>query len=473
LAVDRFTLIPDVVAFVSSDPEQSDQLNTGRPGPLLDLTVESVAFGGKGVARHEGKVWFVADAVTGDRVSARVVKDGKRYGDAGIEEFVARSTLRGPSPCAWSETCGGCQWQGIDYAQQLEWKRSFVVTALQRIGRVEETDLSFPIHGSPNVLGFRNRILVRARAYADGRVEAGYFRRGSRELVPIGRCAIAGAEINRFLEWFLEQRFPGEVERRWRMEIQEVHEAQAFGSHQSSKVIVTIHPAEMPCADLEPVRAALQASPMVAWTGFNFEIREAPDFVFDVDADAGRNAEYVTRPGMFQQVNVAHNHLLRRLVRQAVDATRPARILDVFCGSGNLSLQLADGVRWIEGVEFDSRAIDVARKSAERGGLARTTWIATDATKHLWKYARSGVKFDLVIADPPREGMFEAIIPLAKIAPQRIVYVSCDPGTMARDVGSLIRQGYRIAKIDCLDFFPNTWHVETILVLDRVVEGAS
>ena len=176
----------------------ADQKQSPAPAQLPDVEVTAVAFGGKGIARVEGKVFFVADAVPGDVVDIEVTGDSGRYADAKITKFGKPSLLRGKSPCAFSERCGGCQWHGIPYEQQLAWKRQFVETALGRIGKVEAS-VPVAISGSPETLEYRNRIFLRGVFASDGGVTFGYFRRGSRDLVPVDRCAIAATTINQVL----------------------------------------------------------------------------------------------------------------------------------------------------------------------------------------------------------------------------------------------------------------------------------
>src|SRR6185312_10725306 len=128
--------------------------------PELELTVEAMAYGGKGVARHEGKVYFIADAIDGDRVRARVTADNGRYGEAEVAELLAGSPLRSPPKCPYAEACGGCQWMGVEYEQQLQWKRGFVQSSLTRIGKLPDA-VDVKILPSPSLYGYRNRVLMR------------------------------------------------------------------------------------------------------------------------------------------------------------------------------------------------------------------------------------------------------------------------------------------------------------------------
>lgn len=415
-----------------------------------------MAYGGKGVARVGGKVFFVADAVPGDLLKARVTNDAGRYAEAEISEILSPSPLRTPPLCQHAKICGGCQWMGIDYATQLEWKRSFVEQALKRIGKLPD-HLSVEISPSPEIYHYRNRILLRAHLSSQGKLDLGYFRRGSRDLVPISRCEIAGKRLNRVIEQLYALPLQGMQALKVRLELQEV-------PFENERVVVTVYPSEGRSEDLERLVGLIGSLPEVVWAGTILALGSASALNFDRDLEL----TFLTLPGQFQQVNVAHNHALRRLVKEAVDAQDPARILDVFCGSGNLSLPLANGKRYVEGIESNKKAIGIAKKNVAANNLSNTRYLAGDAEAHLWKCSKAGEVFDLVILDPPRQGMFKGMVPLKNLAPKDIIYVSCDPSTLARDLGYLCRNhDYTLTKVVGFDFFPNTYHVETVAFLQR------
>lgn len=423
------------------------------------LTIESMAYGGKGVARHEGKVYFVSDAVMGDVLEARIVADKGRYAEAEVARLVTPSPHRGPAPCAYASDCGGCQWQGIPYDDQLAWKKSFVVSSLTRIGKLPD-GLEVQILGSPTALDYRNRILLRIHVTEAGEVRAGYFRRESRELVPITRCAIARPAVNRVVERIAALPLGSLPPMKIRCELQEIL------PEAGRDVVATVFPAEGGDDAVNAFVNVLGAMPEIHWVGHVHALKDAPL----VGYDEGQ----LTMPGQFQQVNVAHNRTLKRLVKAMVDDAQPQRILDVFCGAGNLSLQLADGRRYVEGVELNRTAIAIARRSVDALMLSGATYLAGDAEKHLWKCARGGERFDLVILDPPRQGMYGGMVPLKKIAPKDVIYVSCDPTTLSRDLAYLMRKDlYRLESVTALDFFPNTYHVETVAHLRRTREPAA
>lgn len=436
---------------------------TTSPGTELELRVDAVAYGGKGVARFggpPGKVFFVKDAIPGDLVKARVTEDNGRYGEAEVIELLTRSDARGPSPCNYSEECGGCQWMGVAYAKQLEWKRTFVESALKRIGKLAKP-VTVTMIGSESVLEYRNRILVRAHLDGHGHLTFGYFARQSRRLVPIHACAIADPAINRVLTAIQAMPLGDLPALKIRIEVQRVPGETADAA---PGVVITIYPAEGPRAAMDTIVARVKSLPHVTWAGLVFALNDAPSVVLEHDL----GLSFRTQPGQFQQVNMPLNRTLRRLVKDQADKIAPKRILDVFCGSGNLSLPLATTGRYVEGIEANKKAIAIAKENAAANGIDGVRYLAGDAEKHMWKCHRAGESFDLVILDPPRQGMYQGMIPLKNIGPQHIIYVSCDPTTLARDLGYLTRDDtYVIEDVTALDFFPNTYHVETVVVLRR------
>lgn len=431
------------------------------PSSLLELKIDNTAFGGKGVARHEGKVYFVEDALEGDVVRAQILDDSDRYATAKAVDILSPSPWRGPSSCQFSHACGGCQWQGVPYEQQLIWKKSFVMSALQRIGKLG-TDIACDIIGSPKVQEYRNRIMVRARLQVDGRIVVGYFKRGSRDFVAISACQIASPRLNAFIERLsamtVEQ--PPREEVRFRFEMQDLPSLPSTEPH---LLLSVYEPDQSKFTAGDLVRELVKAGD-VLWAGSVRDLHKA-DFVrFETDLDI----DFCTAAGLFQQVNIPHNHLVRRLVLDTVKRLKPQSVLDIFCGSGNLSLAVAKHGIPVKGVEFSKRAIEAAAFNCQKNDIASAAYFSGDTEKFLWRASKAGESYDLVIADPPREGMFQALIPLKNLAPRYIIYVSCDPTTLARDLGSLCKKDYRIIDLKALDFFPNTYHIESFVVLERV-----
>jgi 23S rRNA (uracil1939-C5)-methyltransferase len=430
------------------DPSQS------RPD-LTELQIESVAFGGNGVARKDSKVYFVAGGLPGDRVLARVTEDKGRYFNGAIERIIEPGPHRGNSPCKFSERCGGCQWLTASYQEQLKWKLNFVTSSLQRIGRLTSDEVS--ITGSPDRFGYRNRIHLKAAW--ENTVAIGYYRSGTHDLVAVDHCMIADPLINSVLKQIEAIEIPIERRIEFRFEMQKLENADG-----SPMLALTVFPNQP--SDTDSLRDLIQrwrSLPEIGWIGFMFEAKNAPYFVYEKSA----GIVYHTRPGIFQQVNVPANQNLRQLLHDKITKTSPTRILDLFCGSGNFSLGLANAHTLVEGSEFSRGAIDCAKHNQEVNQIENASYLPGDSIAHAWKIAKKHEQFSHIIADPPRDGLYKAVNPLLNIMADHIFYISCDPATLARDLGKLCRNAYRIDSVHAFDFFPNTYHVETLVHLVR------
>jgi 23S rRNA (uracil1939-C5)-methyltransferase len=446
----------------------TDQISASTD--FIELHIESTAFGGKGVARSEGKVYFVEGAVEGDVALVEVISTGERYNEGKVSKLIKPSQYRGPSPCPVSDVCGGCQWQGVPYPIQLEWKKRFIKNSLSRIGKLGD-DIEVVVLPSPKQNAYRNRIFLRARLDTAGKIQVGYFRRASRDFVSVENCAIAVDRINRFISELRSTSFKDEVlslniqqELKFRFEVQDL----PTQNDQARHLLVTVYDGDDPNTDMGPLISTIGKMASVYWCGSSKDIHKAPVVLFDQQL----NHTFHTSAGIFQQINIDHNHTARTMVSDVVKAYRPQRILDLFCGSGNLSLALANDERVIDGVEFSKRAIEIAKHNVQLAGLKNINYYSGDTEKFLWRAAKQGMRYDMVIADPPREGMFKSLIPLQKIKPKHIIYISCDPATLSRDLNALCKANYRITRFVALDFFPNTFHIESFVVLERRNEEA-
>lgn len=436
--------------------------------PNLSLEIDGIAFGGKGIGRQDGKVFFVLDAVPGDQVVVKVTSDKGRYGEAEIVSTLVASPLRGPSPCPVSTRCGGCQWIDIPYQNQLLWKQSFVESSLQRIGKIPPSAM-LPIIGSPEQLHYRNRVHLKGLLQEDGSTKIGYFRRGSRDLVPITACQIAHASINTMIDHLNHFQPANAGSSPFKLEIQQLPAASLGGasSNDASEprdLLVTVFQDELSNDTCKELVAWILRHRRTFWAGTSDDRQRCEATTFEVT----EGIRYFALPGQFQQVNTAANLALRRSVASKIAKLSPRSILDVFCGSGNLSLGAASADTAVDGVESNPAAIASAKKNVEVNAKPTANYFRGDGEAHLWKCAKKGVSYDLVLVDPPREGMYRALVPLKKMAPKDILYISCDPSTLARDIGALCRSTYEVVDIQTFDFFPNTFHVEAMVHLRLV-----
>lgn len=413
----------------------------------LVVTTGEMAYGPHAVARADGKVIFVRGAAPHEEVEVAVRETRPRYAFADVVAVRRPSAVRRHPPCPYLPRCGGCPWQHLDYAAQLAAKQRIVTEQLRRLG-----DLTVPVAAplpSPREYAYRRRLKLRV---ANGIV--GFHAAASHDLVAVEHCLLAEPHVDAALAWL-----PGLVAAaRTRLRRLEI------ASRGAGAQVVVAGEAEggWHAADEDTCRAWLAAHPAVAGLvlrgrGWAQCWGDAVVAVAVADAPPLR----VRAPG-FTQVNDAANRLLVERVVAAV-APRPGmRVLDLFAGAGNLSLPLRRAGALVTAVEQDRTAAADARAQAEDEPGPPLRMLAMAAERAVAELAVAGERFDAVILDPPRSGAAACIEPLLRIAAPRLVYVSCDPSTLARDLRHL-RTAYRIDGAQPIDFFPHTYHVETVV----------
>jgi 23S rRNA (uracil1939-C5)-methyltransferase len=417
------------------------------PEPIT-LTLDSVAFGGDALTRRDGKVYFVADALPGESVTAEIYQDKERFAKARVLTRVTAPSYVVPAPCPYAARCGGCQWQRVPYAMQEKWKAGFIEDALQRIGGIPAGSYPFAMHGSPETLHYRNRIDVKWQVATDGSVRIGYFAKSSHDLVAIEQCWIADERINQVLQSCLKLQFP-KRERIFQTSLE-------FQVIADDRVLVSGQ--DIPPGFWQDFKEVVQGHAELS----SKLLVNSLDFVLLEEWDGLR---FHTRAGQFQQVNLPANRFLRAWVRDFARQHKVQHAVDLYCGSGNLSLALArDGIQ-VFGVEAYAPSIEAAVHNAQENSL-KAQYAAGDAQDIRQLFPTLPAP-DLLIVDPPRRGMAEAVEPVLQLTAKRIIYVSCDPNTLARDLKNMMSAGYALEEVMGLDFFPQSYHIETVCVLKK------
>jgi 23S rRNA (uracil1939-C5)-methyltransferase len=388
----------------------------------LELTLDSLAFGGEAVGRDAGgRVVFVAGGVPGDRVVARVVEDKRSFVRAELVRVVAAGAARVVPPCPIVDRCGGCPWQHVDGAAQLAAKQAIVERALGKLGaRVE------PIAPSPQALGYRTRARMTVRAGA-----VGFHGRRSHQIVDVDACIALDPALDAAMQAARRALGPllGE-------------EAAIAGLVHARGVEVAIKSGTRggDARRLRPAAAAL--------------VGQAGIVAITID-DPGAPA------AGFAQANAGQNATLQRLVREAARADGK-RVLELYAGDGNFTTLL--GASGGVAVEGDRPAVERLRRRALPGWEV----LSMSAEPAVAKLARAGERFDVVVLDPPRTGAADVVGTLARFGAERIVYVSCDPMTLQRDLATLSRLGYAPRVAWPVDMMPQTWHVEVVVLVEKV-----
>lgn len=428
----------------------------------LTLEITDMAFGGKGIARLDGKVYFVEGALAGDTVKAVVEQDKKKYADAKAIEIIKSSSDRVEVSCKHQAECGGCRLMPGRYEKQLQWKQSFVTSALSRIGKFAELPAPTMI-ASPQQLQYRNRVFLRARL-VKGRLELGYIGLDHHSLLTIESCGIAEGVINDCLRKIQQETYENHDQTMdFRIQLQRLVDESL-----QEIVAITLYPTGNPKDRFQSIIRQMQSIVPNSWIGFANETRQAPAFIYDQFADL----RFYTKPGIFQQVNRPANRLavsiLHDLVLKASGTANGKKVLDLCCGSGNLSLMMAKSGFEVLGTESNPQSIDMANLNLQKNQVSNARYVCDDSNRFVRNLLKNRTPFDAVLIDPPREGLKEAIKDIAALNARDLFYLSCEPSTLARDLSVLAKAApHKIESIHCFDFFPHTWHVETLVHLRK------
>jgi 23S rRNA (uracil1939-C5)-methyltransferase len=411
--------------------------------PLL-LDVERLTFGFDALAHHGRQVVFVPYAAPGERIAAEVVAERPGYLRARLLSVLAPGASRVLPGCRYFTDCGGCQWQHVAPAAQREAKAAIVAEQLRRLAGVSDAEI-LPVLASPRDWGYRSRLTL----VVEGR-RAGFRRARSHALVDVGDCPIAEPVLSAHLaaarDWVAALRVP----------LRRV----TIGSAPGGVVLAGTTtarpgPADLTASEALLARAASVRGTVLAGAGARLVVG---DPTVRVPLEPGLDLEVPA--DVFTQVNRGANPALVASVLVLGDFAAGERVLDLYCGAGNFALPLARRGARVLGVERHAVAVAAARANAERLGLQDATFRSAAVARALATIAAGSV--DAVVLDPPRRGAADALSGLAALRARRIVYVSCDPATLARDVRTLRAGGYRLGRVQPVDLFPQTYHVESV-----------
>ncbi|MBW2688536.1 MAG: 23S rRNA (uracil(1939)-C(5))-methyltransferase RlmD [Deltaproteobacteria bacterium] len=427
------------------------------PEIIRSLDITSLVHGGRGIGRHDGKAVFVPLTMPGDRVACRIVKSKKRYLEAELYEIIDPSPLRREPPCPFFGSCGGCQWQHLPYREQVRWKENIFNDLLVR-SKVISSDRLKLIVPAPNEWDYRNRVQFKCHLTAKGLV-VGFYRHGSHFVVDIDRCRLVAPPIQRVFN-LLRNDLPGAPCPDCITQIDV-----ACGDDGEARII--LHVSSKGCQQLRPWLQAFAGRHQLN-VCLQSGSRKAPEVVcgegdLTIKVD---QPEIALRygPGGFVQVNSAQNRNMIASMLELLALNGTENVLDLFCGMGNFSLPLARRAGRVTGVEDYAPSIARARINAAANNIDNVEFHATDASAIMNNYPTAD-DLDLVLLDPPRTGNYQVSHELLKIRPERILYVSCDPATLVRDLTPLVHNGYEVVSSQPFDLFPQTWHIESMTLL--------
>lgn len=448
-----------------------------RPGQQIEVAIHGLGHDGEGVGRYEGLTVFIPGGAPGDRLIARVSEVKKNYARASLVKVVEPSPHRVTPPCPVVGQCGGCQLQHIDYNAQLEMKRQQVVDALTRVGKLTGVTVH-PTLGMDEPWAYRNKAQF-PMGYVGSRVVAGFFAPGTHRIVNIEQCDIQHPLGNQIMSEVkaLARIYGVRIydERTHTGVLRHVVARVGRGTGEAMAVLVTNgrdfpFGAEIAQGLMERIPGLVSVvqnvNPMQTNVILGRENRllAGKDHITDYIGDL----EFNISPVSFFQVNPAQTEVLYGKALEYAALTGREQVLDLYCGIGTISLFLARQAAQVIGIEWTREAVEDARENAERNGVTNARFIAGDAAIEMPRLAEEGVQADVIVLDPPRKGCDEPVLEaMARVQPERIVYVSCNPASLARDLGRLQALGYRTLEVQPVDMFPHTAHVECCSLLVR------
>jgi 23S rRNA (uracil1939-C5)-methyltransferase len=434
-----------------------------RRDELLTLEVESLAFGGRGVARRNGYVVFVTGALPGDQVRAEVTKAKRQFAEARTVELLRPSADRIPDLCVHGgEPCPGAPWQGLDYERQLATKREQVDEALRRIGELDGYELE-PIEPAQEQWRYRNK-LEYSFGEDDGEVVLGFHARGRWDrVVGVEDCRLAsesGNEArNRVRDWAQAVGLDA-YDRRSKEGVLRnlvVREGRRSGELQT-RLVTSAAEIPRPPVDLHTVIEGPSGG------------TEGPTGVLGrehLDEELS-GLRFEISPLAFFQTNTEMAERLYAVAREYAGLTGGERVFDLYCGIGTLGLSMARDAGEIWGLEIVADAVADAARNAEINAITNARFVAADARTGIRPLIEETGRPDLVVVDPPRAGLSQKIVRrLIECEAPRIVYVSCNPTTLAPNAAQLVEAGYALRRVRPVDMFPQTPHIECVALLER------
>ena len=430
------------------------------------IDIESVAALGSGVGRIQGFTVFVPCAVGGDCLKVRITRVKKSFAEAEIMEIIEKSENRAEQDCPHFPMCGGCQFRHMKYAAQLDSKRQIVENAIRRIGGFSDFTIDEVI-AAENTYNYRNKAVFRA-GYENGRVIFGFNSTKSHNVTAADGCLICNdaftkiaVAVSEYANKFGISAVDG---KHGTLKSVFVRSSRKTGE---TVAVISINVKKLPHED-ELVKMILSASDKVSGIAIEADEKMRVLYGNKMLTEEICGIEFKVSPESFLQVNPAQTERLYAKALEFADIENTDTVMDIYCGIGTISLAAAKYANRVIGVEKVERAIEDAKANAEFTGIDNAEFFAAGAEEIVPELIRNGEKPDIVILDPPRAGSDEkTLTAICSAAPEKIVYVSCDAASLARDLKFICANGYKIARSAACDMFPHTHHIETVIKLER------
>ena len=446
-----------------------------KKNSVYELDITGYTAEGLGVARLDGRVVFVPNTIRGERWQVQLLKVNKNVAWGRTVKPVVESPCRVPSDCPHSGPCGGCQFRHMDYKEELEAKRQRVEDALRRIGGVDvRVDT---IHGAADTHRYRNKVQFPVARGKEG-IHVGLFRARSHDVIDVEDCLLQSEASNRLgqalKDWMEQKKIPAYDEKTGKGLVRHLYVRTNRAGE--SLVCLVVNGKKLP-DEAGLVNALRTCDPGLAGVVLNANEKATNVILGDsyrtmwgrdwLEEELCGLTVRLSVPSFFQ-INRAQTEVLYSRAVEFAGLMGKETVLDLYCGIGTISLTMAKQAGKVIGAEIVPEAIEDAKENAARNGIKNAEFFCGDAGEIAYKLASEGVRPDVICVDPPRKGLASGVTDiLADMAPGRIVYVSCDPATLARDMKLLGERGYAVKKAEAVDLFPRTQHVESVVLLER------
>ncbi len=454
-----------------------------QQGQVVEVEITDLADGGDGVGKCGDRVVFVPDTAIGDRAQVRLVQVKRNYARGKLQTLSHRAPSRQRPPCIVADKCGGCQWQHIEHQAQLDAKQNQVIQALVRIGGLDNPPVR-SVQTSEESLGYRNKATYPVQRSPSGEIRAGYYQKGSHKLVNLNQCPVQDERLNPFLAqikqdigaqgWSIynEQQHQGEIR----------HLGVRVGRRTGQVLLTLVAKAgKLPQVEVQAQRWLSRFENLVGVclningdrtnAIFGPSTRTLAGQSFLQEEFAG--LQFRLRSDTFFQVNTEAAELIWQAIAAELNLQGHETILDTYCGIGTFSLPLARQAKQVWGLEVHAGSVAQARENAQLNQIENVEFYTGDVAEllaqdsPLWQ-AHPQETPDIVVVDPPRQGCQPPVLEaLINLECDRLVYISCKPSTLARDLKQLCAQGYELTQVQPVDLFPQTAHIEAVAFLTR------
>lgn len=450
-----------------------------KKNDIYTMTISDLGAEGEGIGKIDGFTLFVKDALIGDEIEVKVIKLKKNYGYGRLMKIIKPSPYRIEPKCEKARACGGCQLQHLKYEKQLEYKQKKVEGLLSRIGKINDYEMA-PIIGMKEPYYYRNKAQFPVGRNKDGQIVTGFYAGRTHSIIDTEHCCIQHPLNEKIIKcvkcWLAEYNIEPYDETSGRGLVRHILTRVGYVTKEVM-VCLVINGSRLPAAD-KLVEALKKIEGM---TSISINInRERTNVILGSEVktlwgkayieDYIGDIKYRISPLSFYQVNPVQTQALYGKALEFAGLTGNEVVWDLYCGIGTISLFLARQAKMVYGVEIVPQAIEDARVNAGINHIQNAEFYVGKAEEVVPEiYRQKGVQADVIVVDPPRKGCDSSLLAcMAKMAPKRIVYVSCDPATLARDLRILEDLGYKTEKVQCVDMFGMSGHVETVVLLQRL-----